>query len=257
MLLPIKGIAMASMLRRIGCLVGRDEARGAWMATPAALITFFILVLAVPEWALADGEEVGATTVGARILLLPDGSWILEEPDMVDVVEAIADDGRRVMLREQEDPETGRTKRVWRDLGSAGGLIQVVIARTIQTDPSMHNDTAHCIPVITARNLSEAPIDRLVTDVEFTTPEEERDAASVMFGPLDPGEEQTITGPPLLLERCVGLTGDLAVPYCMFQNNIDCERLVVAGGRGVIPLSMSAIDASDDPAARGNDPAGE
>ncbi len=216
---------------------------GRGLATGGAIAAAFIacfLGFGVEAQETQSGNETGATTAGSRVLLLPDGTWMLEEPTATDSVEAVTDDGRQVILFQQTDDVSGEVRNVWTYTGSGGGPIQVLVARTIQIEPSVHGDTTHCIPIMKARNLSESTVDRLVAEIEFATDEDDKDAVSIMFTGLDPGEEGTVHGALLLLEECLGLSATLVVPFCSLQNGVRCERLVSASARGVVPMTLVA-----------------
>lgn len=183
---------------------------------------------------------LGATTVGERILLLPDGTWKIDQFYSADKVTAISDHGRTITLIRTIDPATDKPLLHWNYSQSHGGPLQIVISRAISTDRSGHSFTDNCIPVITIRNLTNLGIFRIVAEIEFTSQtDDSRSATSIMAGPLDDGEETDSLSSPLFLKSCTNLQATVSVPYCTFENGLDCRGVITTTRFGTIPARMA------------------
>lgn len=181
---------------------------------------------------------LGATTIGERVIILPDGTWKVDNYYQDDEVTAVSDHGRLVMLTRTKDPQTGEFVRTWSYTTGHGGPLQVVVSRAITTDRSLHSKNDNCIPVITVRNLTSLGLFRLVAELEFTSANGKNSATSIMAGPLDDGEQGDFQSGPLFLETCTDLTAKLHIPYCKFENGVDCRTVVSASGFGTIPTAL-------------------
>lgn len=186
---------------------------------------------------------LGATTVGERVLLLSDGSWKIDQFYSVDEVTALSDHGRTVMLSRKTDPATKHPVLRWKYARGHGGPLQIVVSRAITTDKSGHSTNDNCIPVITIRNLTSLGLFRIIAEVEFTSRDGNgQSATSVMAGPLDEGEEGDYLASPLFLETCKNLEATVSVPYCTFDNGLDCSDVVTATRFGTIPAQIIDLE---------------
>lgn len=218
------------------------------------LVATVLLLSALPQQADAqtsmpplDKDEtippsgLGATTVGERVLLLPDGTWKLDQFYSADEVTAMSDHGRVVKLTRTTDPTTKRPVLRWRYSKGHGGPLQIAVSRAITTDRSRHSKDDNCIPVITVRNLTNLGLFRIIAEVEFSVKDGGgQSAASIMAGPLDDGEEGDYLASPLFLETCKNLEATVNIPYCTFENGLDCRDVVTATRYGTIPATIAA-----------------
>lgn len=184
---------------------------------------------------------IGATTVGQRVILHPDGSWKEDKFKTDFEVLAVSDHGRIINLEGIKDPKTGKFKFQWHYTNQIDGEIQILVSRAIDTSRSAHSKDDNCIPVIKARNLTRLPVSRVVAELEFISGSGHVSSSSVMLGPLATGEEKDEIGSPLFVKNCQGLTAKLHVPYCRLNNGIDCTRMVGASGYSSIPITLRAI----------------
>jgi hypothetical protein len=212
-----------------------------------------LLLVAVGHGALAqpiadnpDGGEaippsgLHATTTGDHVLIFQDGSWKKRQPLPGISTTAITDHGRSIALMEKSDPASGKIRREWRYTSPSQGMIQIVVSRAITTDRSTHSNRDNCIPVITARNLSDSTLFRVIAELEFQTKDSGHSAISVMLGPLDGGEEEEKVASPLFVPGCEYLSAKLHVPYCTLTNGLDCRMLITSSRYGTIPVEMAA-----------------
>lgn len=194
-----------------------------------------------------EGETIppsglGATTVGERVILLPNGTWKIDDFHNADKVTAISDHGRSVTLTRTINPVTDQPELRWQYSRSRGGLLQIVISRAISTDRSGHSLIDNCIPVITVRNLTNLGVFRIVAEIEFTSKVDDgRSATSIMAGPLDDGEETDALASPLFLKSCDNLQATINVPYCAFENGLDCRNVITTTRFGTIPARMADL----------------
>lgn len=178
-----------------------------------------------------------ATMAGRRVVLHEDGTWQFPRTSEKREIDAVTDNGRAVRLTEVANA-TGCVERKWSFVGDSGGLIQIVVTRAITTDPSIHGNRDNCIPVIVVRNLNVNGLRTIITEIEFTSPDGASSSTSIMLGPLDHGEERERASAPLFIEDCMGLTGVITVPYCILDNDANCQPIIRASNRGVIPLTL-------------------
>ena len=184
---------------------------------------------------------IGATTVGERVILMPDGTWKIDQFYSADEVTALSDHGRTVMLSRTIDPATKHPVLRWKYARGHGGPLQIVVSRAITTDRSRHSTDDNCIPVLTIRNLTNLGLFRIIAEVEFTVKNGSgQSATSVMAGPLDDGEEGDYLASPLFLETCKDLEATVNIPYCTFDNGLDCRDVVTATQFGTIPAKIAA-----------------
>ena len=183
---------------------------------------------------------LGATTVGERVLLFPDGTWKIDRYYSADEVTAMSDHGRTVSLSRTIDPVTNQPALRRRYARGHGGPLQISISRAITTDRSGHSTDDNCIPVITIRNLTNLGLFRVVAGVQFTSKENgSTSATSIMAGPLDDGEGGDYLAPPLFLKSCDNLEATVSISYCTFENGLDCRDIVTTTRFGAIPARMS------------------
>ena len=76
-------------------------------------------------------------------------------------------------------------------------------------------------------------------EIQFTGPDGIQANTSILFGPLDHGEESEHGSAPLLVSHCGGLVGVVTIPYCILENEADCQAIVRASDRGLIPLKIA------------------
>lgn len=182
---------------------------------------------------------IGATMAGARIRLLPDGTWVEDAFAGSKTTIAITDHGHTVDLSEDPIPNSKEKKRTWKPLGSGGGPIQIVVSRAINTAQSAHSTTDNCIPVVTVRNLTKIGVFRIVVELRFTdtrSPDRTTSSISMMVGDLDEGEQEDLVASPLLEPYCGGLEAEMHIPFCRFSNGVTCEHLVTGSRYGTIPI---------------------
>ncbi|WP_028466911.1 hypothetical protein [Nisaea denitrificans] len=218
------------------------------------LVAMALLLSALPHTADAqtpappiDDDEaippsgLGATTVGQRVILLPDGTWKIDQFYSADEVTAMSDHGRVITLSRTTDPATKHPVLRWKYARGHGGPLQIVVSRAITTDRSKHSTDDNCIPVLTIRNLTNLGLFRIIAEVEFTVKDGSgQSATSVMAGPLDDGEEGDYLASPLFLETCKNLEATVNIPYCTFENGLDCRDVVTATQFGTIPAKIAA-----------------
>ncbi|WP_420402301.1 hypothetical protein [Nisaea sp.] len=202
-----------------------------------------------PAAALFDHDEafpssgLGARTVGERVLLFSDGTWKVDQYYSADQVTAVSDHGRIVSLTRTIDPKTKEPVLRWNYARGHGGPLQIVVSRAITTDRSEHSKNDNCIPVITVRNLTNLGLFRIVAELQFDGAGEEVHAStSVMAGPLDDGEQGDYLSSPLFIDTCSGLTARLHIPFCQFENGLDCRDVVAASAFGTIPAVLAPTE---------------
>lgn len=186
---------------------------------------------------LSEQVVIEATTRGLRVALNPDGSWTLLPPVGVDAIDAVTNTGQSISLT-RETTASGCIDQKWQAVGATGGLIHVFVSRAIDTKNSSHSNQDNCIPVVSAINLNRQELRGMLVEIEFSSPSGTNTGATMMFDSLDEGEEKNLTGAPLLVPGCKGLTGVLRIPYCLLDNGTPCTALVTASDRGIIPLVM-------------------
>ncbi len=184
-------------------------------------------------------KPIAAETSGHRVVLNPDGTWRLPKPSGTWEMDAITETGHSIVLVETLRPE-GCVERTWKVAPAGGGVIQIVVSRTITTAQSLHSQDDNCIPVIAARNLNAHGLQSVIAEIEFVATDGERATTSLLFGPLDHGEERERTSSPLFLAGCKGVTGSVRAVECRLDNGARCESIVRASDRGIIPLTMEA-----------------
>lgn len=182
---------------------------------------------------------LGARTTGARVLLFEDRTWKVDEYSSVDEIAAVSDHGRTVRLTRTIDPKTKELVREWEYTRGHGGPLQIVISRAITTDRSEHSKNDNCIPVITVRNLTNLGLFRIVAELQFEGAGDIHAATSIMAGPLADGEQGDYLSSPLIIDTCAGLTARLHVPFCQFENGINCRDVVTASSFGTIPTALA------------------
>lgn len=215
-------------------------AMAVFLSAPAQQAGAQSVVTPIGEDETIPPSGLGAMTVGERVLLLPDGSWKIDEFYKADEVTAMSDHGRAVLLSRITDPTTKKPVLRWKYARGHGGPLQIVISRAITTDKSRHSTNDNCIPVITIRNLTNLGLFRIVAEVEFTPKDGSgQSATSVMAGPLDDGEEGDYLASPLFLKTCSDLKASVSVPYCTFENGLDCRDVVTATRFGTIPAEIA------------------
>ncbi|UUX48463.1 hypothetical protein NUH88_13710 [Nisaea acidiphila] len=187
---------------------------------------------------------LGATTLGERVLLLPDGTWKVDDYYAADEVTAVTDHGRTVVLTRKTDPASKDSVLQWEYTRGHGGPIQIVVSRAITTDRSQHSKNDNCIPVLTVRNLTSLGLFRIVAELQFTGPNNVKAATSIMAGPLDDGEQGDFLSGPLFLDSCDSLTAELHIPFCQFENGLDCSSVVAASAYGTIPTVVGKEQAA-------------
>jgi len=183
---------------------------------------------------------LGARTIGQRVLLFSDGTWKINRYHVLDKVTAISDHGRTVNLMRTLDPKTNEPILRWEYAEGHGGPLQIVVSRVITTDRSEHSKNDNCIPVITVRNLTNLGLYRIVAELEFGDATDIHASTSVMAGPLDEGEQGDYLSNPLILNSCLGLTARLHIPFCQFDNGLDCRDVVSASAFGSIPAVLAS-----------------
>jgi hypothetical protein len=243
---------------------------------PLAVLTLFLVACACPAIAqtagkttattsgnrppaqsLLDRDEafpssgLGARTIGQRVLLFQDGTWKVDQYYSADAVTAVSDHGRIVSLTRTIDPQTKEPVLKWDYTTGHGGPLQIIVSRAITTDRSEHSKNDNCIPVVTVRNLTNLGLFRIVAELEFDGANDVHAATSVMAGPLDDGEQGDYLSSPLFLDSCSGLTAKLHVPFCQFDNGLDCRDVVTASAFGTIP-AMLAPKQQDSGTAKSN-----
>jgi hypothetical protein len=183
-------------------------------------------------------DSILAGMGGQRVVLHDDGTWQYPQPSSGHDIDGVTDNGQSVRLSRSVDTN-GCVIHKWTTLGSGGGLIQILVTRAITTDPSVHNNRDNCIPVISVRNLNANGLDKVIAEIQFTAPDGTQANTSILFGPLDHGEESEHASAPLFVRGCVGLVGVVTIPYCTLENDADCQAIVRASDRGVIPLKIA------------------
>lgn len=182
---------------------------------------------------------LGARTVGERVLLFQDGTWKVDQYYSADEVTAVSDHGRIVSLTRTIDPQTKEPVLKWEYSRGHGGPLQIIVSRAITTDRSLHSKNDNCIPVVTVRNLTNLGLFRIVAELSFEGSGDAHASTSVMAGPLDDGEQGDYLSSPLFIATCSGLTARLHVPFCQFENGLDCRDVVTASSFGTIPAVLA------------------
>jgi hypothetical protein len=203
----------------------------------------------LPDAMMIPASGITAKMQGLEVVLNKDGSWRLQDRSSLDSMVAITSNGDTVKLHFSQDAN-GIPQRTWDYFGQGIGPIQIVVSHATSTANSPHSTDDNCIPALKVRNLTELSVDQLVFEIEFRGTENQRGGLSMMTGNIDNGEEQELTGPALLVNRCEGLIGHVNIPYCVFKNGAPCNSAVVASEFGAIPLKRKNNNSENARAAR-------
>jgi len=179
-----------------------------------------------------------AVTQGRDVDLNPDGTWSYIPISKDNPVEAISNTGETITLRESIG-SNDKIIRCWAVEEKSGGPIQIVVTRAVETEHSAHSQRDNCIPIVTVRNLNPHSLSRIISEIQFSNADGIGSSASIMFGPLDQGEEQGKTSAPLFVPGCKGLRGTVHIAFCRLDDGARCDAIVTASEFGVIPLTMS------------------
>lgn len=171
------------------------------------------------------------------VVLQPDGTWQYEGSPP----EGMADRGvTRVYRISEYNPEGGgAVVRRWEWLATTSGVLQVAVNRSLEHPSTREAGSFVCSPMVIVRNLINFGMHRVVIGIRFLVEGRIVSSASIMAGPLDPGEQSLHVVHPIHVERCHEARGEVFVEACFLNDQLDCSASVVASEFGPIPLSMA------------------